>query len=188
MSAISSAGRADTEALASPGAEKPFRDGGKPTPKQARFVEEYLVDLNATQAAIRAGYSAKNADKIGPELLGKTRVAEAIQEAQAKRSERVSVSQDDVVRGLHGEATDKGEGSSHSARVSAWFHLGKHLNMFIDRRLVGAMNVNDMNEAQLIAFLGLDGLPEEEIAERLSGLINPGLTAGRGNGSGRRTH
>lgn len=48
------------------------------TAKQQRFVEEYLVDLNATQAAIRAGYSAKNADKIGPELLGKTRVAEAI--------------------------------------------------------------------------------------------------------------
>ncbi len=71
----------------------------KPTPRQARFVDEYLIDLNATQAAIRAGYSAKNADKIGPELLGKSRVSAAIAEAQAKRSERVSVSQDDVVRG-----------------------------------------------------------------------------------------
>jgi phage terminase small subunit len=43
------------------------------TRKQERFVAEYLVDLNATQAAIRAGYSKQNAGKIGPELLGKTR-------------------------------------------------------------------------------------------------------------------
>ena len=41
------------------------------TDKQQRFVAEYLIDLNATQAAIRAGYSKKTADRIGPELLGK---------------------------------------------------------------------------------------------------------------------
>ena len=92
------------------------------------------------------------------------------------------------MRGLHDEATAKGEGSSPSARVSAWFHLGKHLGMFVDRRLVGTVKINDMNEAQLIALLGLEGLPEEEIAERLRGPINAGPTAGRGNGSGRRTH
>ncbi len=192
MTATSSAGRADTEAPASPGAERPFRDVGKLTPRQARFVDEYLIDLNATQAAIRAGYSAKNADKIGPELLGKTRVAEAIAKAQAKRSERIAISQDDVVRGLHGEATAKGEGSSPSARVSAWAHLGKHLGMFVDRRLVGTVKINDMNEAQLLALLGLDGLPEEEIeeeiAERLRGIVNAVAAAGGGNGSGRRTH
>ena len=191
MTAISSAGRADTEAPGSPGAEKPICDARKPTPKQARFVEEYLIDLNATQAAIRAGYSVDNADKIGPRLVGESRVSAAIAEAQAKRSERIAISQDDVVRGLHGEATDKGEGSSHSARVSAWFHLGKHLNMFIDRRLVGTVNINDMNEAQLLALLGLEGVPEEEIeeeiAERLRGIVNAGAVAGGGNGSGRRT-
>ncbi len=180
MSATSSAGCADTEAPESPGAERPFRDVGKLTPRQARFVEEYLIDLNATQAARRAGYSSNNADKIGSRLVGESRVAEAIAEAQAKRSERVTVSQDDVVRGLHGEATDKGEGSSHSARVSAWAHLGKHLGMFVDRRLVGTVNINDMNEAQLLALLGLEGVPEEEIAERLNGLINAGPTAGGG--------
>ena len=70
------------------------------TPKQARFVEEYLIDLNATQAAIRAGYSAKNADKIGSEVLGKTRVAEAVAEAQAARSERAEITQDMVLREL----------------------------------------------------------------------------------------
>ncbi len=188
MTATSSAGRADTEAPGSPGAERPFRDVGKLTPRQARFVDEYLIDLNATQAAIRAGYSANNADKIGPELLGKTRVAEAIQEAQAKRSERIAISQDDVVRGLHGEAIDKGEGSSHAARVSAWVALGKHLGMFVDRRLVGTVKINDMNEAQLLALLGLDGLPEEEIAGKLEELADAAAATGGGNGSGRRTH
>ena len=70
------------------------------TDKQKRFVEEYLVDLNATQAAIRAGYSAKNADKIGHELLGKTRVSEAIQEAMDSRSARTEITQDMILREL----------------------------------------------------------------------------------------
>ena len=69
----------------------------KLTEKQQRFVDEYLIDLNATQAAIRAGYSVKNADKIGSELLGKTRVAEAISEKMADRSKRTGVNQDRVV-------------------------------------------------------------------------------------------
>ena len=70
------------------------------TDKQKKFVEEYLIDLNATQAAIRAGYSPRNADKIGSELLGKTRVSEAIANAMAKRSRRTGVTQDRVVREL----------------------------------------------------------------------------------------
>jgi phage terminase small subunit len=70
------------------------------TPKQQRFVDEYLIDLNATQAAIRAGYSAKNADKIGPELLGKTRVAEAIRRAKEKRSARTEIKADRIVKEL----------------------------------------------------------------------------------------
>lgn len=70
----------------------------KLTAKQQTFVEEYLIDLNATQAAIRAGYSAKNADKIGSELLGKTRVAEAVSMAMAERSRRTGINQDRVLQ------------------------------------------------------------------------------------------
>lgn len=70
------------------------------TEKQQRFVEEYLVDLNATQAAIRAGYSAKNAGKIGPELLGKTRVAAAIQAGREKQAERTKITADRVLKEL----------------------------------------------------------------------------------------
>ena len=75
-------------------------DVARLTDKQKRFVEEYLVDLNATQAAIRAGYSAKNADKIGHELLGKTRVSEAIHAAMDERSVRTGITQDRVLQEL----------------------------------------------------------------------------------------
>ena len=105
----------------------------KLTPKQQRFVDEYLIDLNATQSAIRAGYSPKTAEQQGFQLLKKTSVSEAIEQAQQERQKRTLVTQDDVIRGLLTEAEWQGEGSSHSARVSAWAHLGKHLNMFTDK-------------------------------------------------------
>lgn len=72
----------------------------KMTEKQKQFCHEYLIDLNATQAAIRAGYSEKNADKIGHELLGKTRVNELIQKLMAERSERTEITQDRVLKEL----------------------------------------------------------------------------------------
>ena len=68
------------------------------TGKQKRFVEEYLCDLNATQAAIRAKYSAKTAEWIGPQLLQKTHVAAAIQEAMDKRSARTEIAGDRVIQ------------------------------------------------------------------------------------------
>lgn len=73
---------------------------GQLTEKQRRFVSEYLIDLNATQAAIRAGYSQKNAGKIGPELIGKTRISAAIQEAIALRERRTAITQDRVLAEL----------------------------------------------------------------------------------------
>ena len=61
------------------------------TPKQQRFVEEYLIDLNATQAAIRSGYSEKTARDIGCENLAKPNIAKAIEEAQNKRQEQTKI-------------------------------------------------------------------------------------------------
>ena len=103
------------------------------TPKQQRFVEEYLIDLNATQAAIRSGYSEKTAQEIGSENLSKPMVAKAIAEAQEKLSNKAQVTVEMVVQGLLNEAKDLSEGSTQSARVSAWAHLGKHLGMFKDK-------------------------------------------------------
>ncbi|QIN38390.1 terminase small subunit [Enterobacter ludwigii] len=67
------------------------------TTQQRLFVAEYLKDANATQAAIRAGYSKRNADKIGPELLGKTRVAQAIAQQQKASIARTLGSADEVL-------------------------------------------------------------------------------------------
>lgn len=98
------------------------------------FVKEYLVDLNATQAAIRAGYSAKNADKIGPELLGKTRVAAAIQTAKAERMERVEIKADDVLKGIV-RCTNKAEDAEDYKTALKGFELqGKHLGLFVERQ------------------------------------------------------
>ena len=103
------------------------------TDKQQRFVEEYLIDLNATQAAIRAGYSEKTAKSIGQENLTKPDIQKAIEEAKNQVSKRTELTVDMVVNGLLKEAQDYAEGSTQSARVSAWAHLGKHLGMFKDK-------------------------------------------------------
>ncbi len=75
------------------------------TPKQQRFVDEYLIDLNATQAAIRAGYAAKDADVQGPRLLGNVGVADAIEAAKAERSERTRIDAAWLLTRLAEEAT-----------------------------------------------------------------------------------
>jgi len=69
----------------------------KLTVKQQCFVSEYLIDLNATQAAIRAGYSAKTADQQGSRMLANVKVQQAIAEQMAERSKRTGVNQDRVV-------------------------------------------------------------------------------------------
>lgn len=68
--------------------------------RQRRFVAEYLIDLNATKAALRAGYSVKSAPFIGHQLLQKTLIAEAIAQGQAERAERLEITADSVLKEL----------------------------------------------------------------------------------------
>ena len=70
------------------------------TKKQKRFIEEYLIDLNATQAAIRAGYSPDTAYSIGNENMKKPEIKAKIDKAMAERSKRTGVNADRVVREL----------------------------------------------------------------------------------------
>jgi phage terminase small subunit len=70
---------------------------GQLTPKQERFVQEYLVDLNATQAAIRAGYSKKTAKSIGQENLTKPDIAMAVKEASKTLTEKVGLKAEHVI-------------------------------------------------------------------------------------------
>lgn len=67
------------------------------TPKQQAFVREYLADMNATQAAVRAGYSQKTAKEIGYQTLGRPEVADAIAEAMRARSKRTQITADRLV-------------------------------------------------------------------------------------------
>ena len=69
----------------------------KLTEKQQRFVDEYLIDLNATQAAIRAGYSVKTAREQASQNLTKLNIQQAISEKMAERSKRTGVNQDRIV-------------------------------------------------------------------------------------------
>lgn len=70
------------------------------TPKQERFVDEYLTDLNATQAAIRAGYSEKTAYSIGEENLKKPEIAARIEKRRAAQIKRTEITADRVVMEL----------------------------------------------------------------------------------------
>jgi phage terminase small subunit len=74
------------------------------TAKQARFVDEYLIDLNATKAAIRAGYKKHTAGSMGHELLKKPEIEAAIEAAKHERSERTRVDADWVLTRLADEA------------------------------------------------------------------------------------
>lgn len=126
----------------------------KLTDKQKEFVRQYLVDLNATQAAIRAGYSVKTAYRQGADLLQKTSIREAIEKAQAKRARRVEVTQDYVLSNLvevvertmqRAPVLDrKGEQVTDEEGRAVWMFdakganralelLGKHLGIFTDK-------------------------------------------------------
>lgn len=87
------------------------------TPKVLRFIDEYLVDLNGTAAAKRAGYSAKSAKEIAFQLLGKPAIAEAVAAAKAERSKRVQVDQDAILRNLLAAAHADRNGLTEFRRV-----------------------------------------------------------------------
>lgn len=70
------------------------------TQKQKIFIKEYLLDHNATAAAKRSGYSPKNADKIGAQLLGKTRVSEAINTEFAARMKKLEIKSENILKEL----------------------------------------------------------------------------------------
>jgi len=106
--------------------------------KQAAFVREYLVDFNATQAAIRAGYSARTAGSQAHDLLKKPEVQAALKEGQKRLAEATETEAEWVRRRLKEEATDYTEAASHSARVRALELLGKINGIFeVDNRQKG---------------------------------------------------
>lgn len=124
----------------------------KLTEKQKRFCEEYLIDLNATQAAIRAGYSVKSASRISIELLNKTHVQKYISYLQSEQSERTQITADTVLKELEKIALTDTE-ITGKEKIKALELLGKHLGMFsenkdidIDTELNIKINYGDEND------------------------------------------
>ena len=146
----------------------------KLTDKQMRFIDEYLIDLNATAAARRAGYSERTADRIGPELLGKTCVLNAIKERMNAREQRTILSQDYVINNLleivercmqRSPVTDmKGKPVQDQEGRDVWAFdaknavralelLGKHQGMFSERvrqELSGELSIRARTVADLV--------------------------------------
>jgi phage terminase small subunit len=94
------------------------------TPRQKAFCREYLIDLSATQAAIRAGYSPKRADAIGYENLRKPEVAKYLAEKMQERAERAEIDADWVLKRLVEDATadlaDLYDENGHLKSVHDW--------------------------------------------------------------------
>lgn len=117
------------------------------TPKQETFCKEYLLDLNATQAAIRAGYSEKTARQIAEQNLSKLDIQERVQELMDLRSERTEITTDYVLNGIK-ELTERciqaspvikdGQETGEyrfdaGAALKGYELLGKHLKLFTDK-------------------------------------------------------
>lgn len=107
--------------------------GRRLTPKQAAFVKEYLIDMNATQAAIRAGYSKKTAYRIGANLVQKSSVREALEKAQARRAEKVERTALDVLKDIQSVTREAREGGDLKTALKGLELEGKHLGMFRDK-------------------------------------------------------
>lgn len=121
----------------------------KLTARQQRFCDEYLIDLNATQAAIRSGYSEKNARIIASENLAKPNISEYIQKRMAEKEKGLIAEQDEVLKYLtavlRGEETDEtfslsGEGKltrvpvrRQTNQIKAAELLGKRYGLWIER-------------------------------------------------------
>ena len=121
-------------------------------PKQSRFVLEYMIDHNATQAAIRAGYSEKTAPEQGCRLFNNVNVQAAISEKTVKQAEKLGLSADRVIAGLMAEADGTMEDSTPASRVAAWTALGKHLKMFTEKvELSGDVAIRQLSDEELIA-------------------------------------
>jgi len=104
-----------------------MNNNGEFTPKQKRFCEEYMVDLNATKAAIRAGYSKKTAYSIGQENLKKNVIRRYIHDSMIARSLRTQVTADRVLQELAKIAfAEKGEKTRD--KLKALDMLAKYLS------------------------------------------------------------
>jgi len=134
------------------------------TAKQKLFVGEYLVDLNATKAALRAGYSPKSANQIGTENLVKPLIKGAIDAAIAKRAVKLEISQDAVVQELARVAF------SNIADVAQWGPNGVSVHTSETRPIAALSAVAQVSETATGVTLRMH--------DKLAALVNLGKHLG----------
>lgn len=139
----------------------------KLTMKQARFVQEYLIDNNGTKAAIRAGYAAGSADVTAARLMKDPRITRELDKVRDRVFQRAEVTAEDIVREGWAIATDPT--APHAARVSALTLLAKRHREFSDKREV------DVRAISLIAnTYGVDETELIQEAQRINLMLKSG--------------
>jgi len=154
------------------------------TAKQARFVDEYLVDLNATQAATRAGYSPHTADSQASRLLKNVKVCSAIAVRQAERAEKTQLTTDWIVerlienanRAMEAEPVRDANGKpigiytyQGSVANKALELLGKHRGIFLDRTALESPDGGALEVTVTRRIVHVDKPPVNRIAARTNG-------------------
>lgn len=125
------------------------------TPKQEAFVREYLVDKNATQAAIRAGYSPRTAEAIGSENLRKPLIRTAVRRELDAQAKRTLITADKVLLDIQKFGDQALKAGEFPSAIRSRELLGKHYRLFVDRQeLTGANGsplVRNLSDEQLEA-------------------------------------
>lgn len=103
------------------------------SPKQLRFCEEYLTDMNGTQAAIRAQYKPNNAKQIAFQLMENPAVRIAIDALRSQRNQNSDITKDFVLKGIVRTVQAAQDDNNHNATLRGYELLAKHLGMFIDK-------------------------------------------------------
>ena len=103
------------------------------TPKQYAFVQEYLIDKNGTQAAIRAGYSPKTANEQAARLLAKVSVDQVVTSELAKLSEKAGITVEAVITTIKRLLKSAEDTGNLHAALKACDMLAKHLGMYVER-------------------------------------------------------
>lgn len=116
----------------------------KLTAKQQLFVKHYLVTLNATQAAIKAGYSEKCAGSQGEENMNKPAIMKAINKAMDKRAKKLDITADSVLKMITESTQALVDEGKHDKAFKGMELLGKHLKLFTDKVELSSDPVNPL--------------------------------------------